>query len=773
MKSNYQIFKFALTLFLLISLGRLAVGQTVYYGHVGFSNQSWVDSFGVWFPDVTHIAGSVRIGPAECCELNPATAINNLDGLSNVRSVSGSMFVVNTGFLEDLSGLEHLDTLGGSLWVQDNRRLRNTDALDGLIYNGPGTSPWTSISRNDSLESVVFPQGITQVGRLEIVHNPKLIQLPSGLSSVDTITDRLQINHCGIIDLNGLSGLSYLESVYVHDNPNLTSLDGIGNFDYHNNCMIFNNPSLAHIDALTDITSHRRHYSSGGDLTISNNPALTHLPNFTQLDSLDKVRIGGCASLTDVTGLANWTAINRIELENNDKLTHIDLPNLQFNHQLHIWGCEQLTSVGPFAQLSQGTLYVRIARNPALTTITGFHAVTDSLGSFTCLRNPRLEYLEVFSRAKATRKGRVQPAGMTEHVSQHNQFNNIIISNSVLLDSIPLASELVINSFDSLRYTGGISIVASPLTDVSGFNQLVTVGVDAGTDNDYNRVGRTLSFSWNDSLEQVSGFSQLRKLRCGLSFWHNPRLNLSGAFPALDTLVDVIPDPYYNDYLPCAIWDHEELVDISFLEGLTLGGPLDYFSFWENTLLQEIPVFKNLDAPAVSEQLLIRDNPALRSIPGYPGLGEVLRSDRFQVTNNPNLEDISGLCLAYSQLTNSEAHVMDNDSFQLWNNGPLFSTTDSIFLYCDPIIDTDEVDASVLKSSCTLSPNPGTAGGQLTLACTDIPQSYQWLDTNGRTLAAGAVRGGQVRIPAEFPAGLYLLRLDLGQRWEYQRVIVQ
>jgi len=76
--------------------------------------QADVDNFGITSAGVTDGDGSINIG-----EYEPSTNITNLNGLSNLESICGTLLIYNNPLLPNLAGLENLTAVGSDLqiWV--------------------------------------------------------------------------------------------------------------------------------------------------------------------------------------------------------------------------------------------------------------------------------------------------------------------------------------------------------------------------------------------------------------------------------------------------------------------------------------------------------------------------------------------------------------------------------------------------------------------------------------------------------------------------------
>ena len=98
---------------------------------ITFTTQEEIDSFQVNYPGCTEIEGDVTIGG-----FNNPTDITNLEGLSMVTSIGGSLLInslmAGNQSLTSLEGLENLTSIGGDLVIENNETL---SSLTGQICN--------------------------------------------------------------------------------------------------------------------------------------------------------------------------------------------------------------------------------------------------------------------------------------------------------------------------------------------------------------------------------------------------------------------------------------------------------------------------------------------------------------------------------------------------------------------------------------------------------------------------------------------------------------
>ncbi len=146
------------------------------YGIYYFSGQTDIDNFHTAFPDCIELAGNVTINGGD---------ITNLNGLNEITSIGGSLFIYGNMMLTSLAGLDGLNSVEGSLSI-------------GKRYFGQGGIG------NPSLSSLTGLNSLTSVGSLTVYDNDSLISL-AGLDNIEAssinwllITNNYSLSHCAV-----------------------------------------------------------------------------------------------------------------------------------------------------------------------------------------------------------------------------------------------------------------------------------------------------------------------------------------------------------------------------------------------------------------------------------------------------------------------------------------------------------------------------------------------------------------------------------------------
>ena len=135
-------------LLLLLSIYAFVQGQCPITS-VTFTTQVQIDDFGNNYPGCTHFLYNITI------QEDVDGDITNLNGLSNIDTIDGSLKIIGNDFLQHLTGLENLLSIGGNLEITDNDN--NDIPLNGLenlysLNNLQSVHGNIIIKDNDNLE---------------------------------------------------------------------------------------------------------------------------------------------------------------------------------------------------------------------------------------------------------------------------------------------------------------------------------------------------------------------------------------------------------------------------------------------------------------------------------------------------------------------------------------------------------------------------------------------------------------------------------------------
>lgn len=167
------------------------------YGNYYFTSQEDIDHFQDDYPDCVDLNGNVEIG---------GDNINDLTGLNNVNSASGTLRIHHNNNLTNLSGLENMVSIGNSLTLWDNDALMNINDLAGLTSIGGDLR----IDDNDLLNELTGLDNISpgSIEKLFIIDNSNLSEC-----AVQSVCDFLAAGGWKLIYGNASGCLDYYEVV--------------------------------------------------------------------------------------------------------------------------------------------------------------------------------------------------------------------------------------------------------------------------------------------------------------------------------------------------------------------------------------------------------------------------------------------------------------------------------------------------------------------------------------------------------------------------------
>ena len=368
------------------------------FGHYYFNSQADIDNFQSNYPGCTQLEGDVYISGND---------IVNLNGLSVVISIGGSLSIIYNNGLNSLSGLDNLNSIGGNLSIYFNQALTSLTGLEGLtsvggnlkIYKNDALTSFTGLEgltsiegniyfNNRALTSLIALDNLTTIGGyLEIVGNNVLTSL-SGLDNLSSIGGYLEIMHG--IALTSLTGLDNLTSIgddlTIRDNHALTSLTGLDNLtSIRGDLNIVSNDTLTSLTGLENIDAN-----SIFNLFITDNSSLTTCevqsicnylanPNGT-VDIHDNAT--GCNSPPEVANACGFT-MPCLPFGPYYFLAQADIDNFQSNYpgctqlegNVYITGNDIVNLNGLSVVISIGG-NLSIYLNQALTSLTGLEGLT-------------------------------------------------------------------------------------------------------------------------------------------------------------------------------------------------------------------------------------------------------------------------------------------------------------------------------------------------------------------------------------------------------------
>lgn len=253
--------KFNVILCLCLSyISQLALAQPCNSFNVSLINQVDVEGFLTQNGNCTEISGDLVIG----------NNVENLDGLENIKKISGYFSMSNCDALTDIKGLKNLTEVGSWMRMQHNPMLQSYEGLNSLqkvkgdffyISDSDRIKDLTPLSNLDSINGIFqiwdmdslknFSglNGLKHVGADLSIFKNKHLHSFTGLDSLSSVNGALRIYEnddlTNLLDLN--SDLNVTGQIVIYDNPMLSSCHAAIVCDYiqnnPNNIIISNNLS--------------------------------------------------------------------------------------------------------------------------------------------------------------------------------------------------------------------------------------------------------------------------------------------------------------------------------------------------------------------------------------------------------------------------------------------------------------------------------------------------------------------------------------------------
>lgn len=281
--------------FLLFSLWAVASSHAQCPGApLTLSTQTQVNNFPTNYPGCTEMNVSLTISGSN---------ITNLNGLSQLESVTKSIFMFNNPALTSLAGLSNLSNIGAELTIDNCDALTNLNGLENVPFIG-GT---LTITGNATLNNMSALLGIQYInGSLLVSQNPALTTL-AGLDNAAFTGRFLQIsNNNALTSISSLDNMTEVGNnvntngrfLSIGSNPNLTTIDGLHNLvSVGTDFEIVNNGNLVTLDAFNSLQT------IGGEFAITGNPDLTSVLEFGAITS-----IGGGLTISNNNLLSDCAA---------------------------------------------------------------------------------------------------------------------------------------------------------------------------------------------------------------------------------------------------------------------------------------------------------------------------------------------------------------------------------------------------------------------------------------------------------------------------------
>ncbi|WP_191860451.1 T9SS type A sorting domain-containing protein [Hanstruepera ponticola] len=248
-----------------------------------FSSQAEIDAFATEYPDCAVLESSLVISGDD---------ITSLNGLEQIGQVS-RLIIQDNPLLLNLDGLNQnliINSFFGELTIQNNPVLTNINALEFVTDGEDIVEGEVDISDNPMLNDLYgFPLNLDAINQLIIDNNDSLTNL-EGLGGISGIQSLFIQNNDSLLNLIGLEEGFHAVNLIINNNLSLQSLDGLIYPTYITQIAIENNQSLTNVSALNAILAN---YSIDHHISILNNPNLAICDNdwicsFIEYNQFDK-----------------------------------------------------------------------------------------------------------------------------------------------------------------------------------------------------------------------------------------------------------------------------------------------------------------------------------------------------------------------------------------------------------------------------------------------------------------------------------------------------
>jgi hypothetical protein len=220
--------------------------------------------------------------------------ISTLSNLNKIKAIKGSLSIYQSHLLKNLDGLHNLTTIDSGLYIQTNASLESINQFSKLEYVGGDIL----IFENESLKNLLGLKNIKAfTNEIQVANNISLESL-EGLG-VFSGAKLMFYGNSSLTSLSTLSGINYLQSLYIADQNLITSLEGLENLNYIEDYLVIS--SIASLVSIKELSS----LTSVDEISIFENDILESLDGLENISTgLKSVRISRNSSLTDFCALA-------------------------------------------------------------------------------------------------------------------------------------------------------------------------------------------------------------------------------------------------------------------------------------------------------------------------------------------------------------------------------------------------------------------------------------------------------------------------------------
>lgn len=237
----------------------------------------------------------------------------------NHKTVNGDL-VISGDFITDLSSLNRLKFIAGSLVIRRNYFLSSLEGLGNLKEVGKDIM----VTNNPDIQSFDGFVNLERIGRdILISDNNSLVSL-AGLNRLTSFKGNLLISHNeSFSDFAGFKG-EHLQSLTVHSNASLTNFSSLGEVKKITSFSVHNNNGLTSFEGFNNLKS------IDGALYVSGNRALISFSGLTSLQTINQLTVVGNENLESLDGLSGLVSITgRVVIGGYDNAANQGNPKLR------------------------------------------------------------------------------------------------------------------------------------------------------------------------------------------------------------------------------------------------------------------------------------------------------------------------------------------------------------------------------------------------------------------------------------------------------------
>ncbi|WP_133406660.1 hypothetical protein [Parashewanella tropica] len=213
----------------------------VYPGNIYYLNsQNDADEFAIKYSQCSTFNGTIFV----------QQNVHNLPNLPNLKTIDGSLYVLNQYDLKNFKGLAALEHITKDFYVVGNSGIVNFSGLSNLT----NVSGEFEMLDNYNLVDFQGLDNLKQVGTLTIIRNDNLDNIKE-LNKLKSVTTALTLYHNASLNtIKGLNNLSRVGQIHIQNNSKLLNITALSNAKYTKNdrheTILQNNPNLKECSGL-------------------------------------------------------------------------------------------------------------------------------------------------------------------------------------------------------------------------------------------------------------------------------------------------------------------------------------------------------------------------------------------------------------------------------------------------------------------------------------------------------------------------------------------